>query len=79
MSLHIQWMRFRRECLKGQSKDQIRAAKQLFYCGAAAAADSIIKHINVARAPTSLGLRCINGVQTELRQFQEKAAKEAQL
>lgn len=38
MALHIEWVRFKRECLRGLSKDEIAAIKNVYYAGAAAAA-----------------------------------------
>lgn len=77
MSIHTQWIRFKRECLKGQSKEQHQVAKQLFYCGAAASADILLQRITIGRAPSAMDVRVIYGVQGELRRFQELAALNA--
>lgn len=82
MTLHIQWMRFKRECLRGQTRDQIAASKAIFYAGASAATDKLV-HLIPEATPERLAHRTVHGIDyrrihfivAELVKFRVKLAK----
>lgn len=69
MTLHIEWMRFKKICLAGQGREAIRNAKRIFYAGAVAYDYLAVKtHANPRRVASLLN---------ELKVFRNASAKVA--
>lgn len=77
MTLHIEWMRFKRECLDGRSKAEVSAARDMWYSGALAATDALLKLFHDDARSIKERMRSINAVATEARHFQESVVKRA--
>jgi hypothetical protein len=54
MILETQFKRFKRECLQGRSQAEVRAAKDMFYAGAAAMLHSALDGKNADRRLAAL-------------------------
>lgn len=72
MNLHYQWVRFRRECLRGQTRQEISAAKLIFYAGACAAGDTLLRNFNPTGVPTPGERRAVEFIRQSLIKFQQQ-------
>lgn len=77
MSLHIQWMRFKRECLAGRSRSEIAAAKDMFYAGAAAAADALLKLFHDDKRTVAQRLTSMHSIANEMEEYKNSIAARA--
>lgn len=75
MSLHYQWIRFRRECLRGRNMLEISAAKQMFYAGACAAADAIFKNVDPLIPSTPRQRRSLEALRQSLIRYQQEVMR----
>lgn len=76
MTLHLQWMKFRKIALQGKSKAEIDAIKPIFYAGLTAAMfelkDILGLQVGKSTPNSNKAQRAINARFTELDEFKRR-------